>query len=300
MSPITGTVISSSRRNAAILLPPDEEVLARTGSKIDSVIVGDRVEVIQEHERYKITAVEARRNCLSRTLGPRTKEIAANLDLVLLVTAVEPLFNTSFVDRVLLVCSLQGIPVQIVLNKCDLGLEDTNYLIETYKAIGVDLIMTSALAEDGMANLLPILEQAELNTLAFAGVSGVGKSSLLNRLVPHAQQRTNAVSRKTGKGTQTTSMAQGYLYGRADRADLLLVDLPGIQNFGVSNLTPRQVTEGYAEFAAIAQFCEYADCQHTAEPNCAVQAGLEQGLISPTRYLSYLGILDEIEAARPY
>jgi ribosome biogenesis GTPase len=190
--------------------------------------------------------------------------------------------------------------VRIVLNKTDLGLEDTQYLIDAYTAIGIDLVLTSAIEDDGMADLLPILNQDDMHTVAFAGVSGVGKSSLLNRLIPSAQQRTGEVSRKTGKGTQTTSMSQGYLYKRAAKDDLLLVDLPGIQNFGVSNLTPRQVVEGYTEFVSISHLCEYADCQHTVEPHCAVQAALEEGIICPTRYLSYIGILDEIEAARPY
>ena len=297
---LKGVVVSCSRRNATILLPPHRVVPARIGSKIDELIVGDRVTVREEADRFIVGAREERGNCLSRTLGQRTKTIAANLDRLFLVTAVEPLFNTAFVDRVLVVCALQHIPVHIVVNKCDLGTEETDYLIATYAELGFDLSLTSAKDEGGLRQLLPALANPELHTVALAGVSGVGKSSILNVLIPNAQQRTGSVSRKTGKGTQTTSMAQGYLYGRQESDDLLIVDLPGIQNFGVSNLEPRMVADSFPEFLALRDQCEYADCKHTAEPNCAVSDALDEGVLAASRYLSYIGILEEIEKNKPY
>lgn len=299
-SQATGIVVSCSRRNAMVLVPPHELLPARIGSKVLDIVVGDRVTLSREHEHHIIVAVEERVNCLSRTLGPKTKNIVANLDRLLLVTAVEPLFNTSFVDRVLVVCSLRDIPVTLVVNKCDLGTEETDHLISTYASVGIDLLLTSAHEENGLRYLLPLLDDSELHSIALAGVSGVGKSSILNVLIPDAEQRTGSVSWKTGKGTQTTSMAQGYLYVRDHCDDLLIVDLPGIQHFGVSNLQYRQVAESYPEFVARAEGCEYADCRHIAEPACAVLEAVDSGEIAPSRYLSYLGIIDEIDAHKPY
>ena len=117
--------------------------------------------------------------------------------------------------------------------------------------------------------------------------------------MPEARRKTAEISRKTGKGRQTTSQAVGYLYPGA-AAPSLLIDLPGLANFGVTHLSKTQVARGFKEIEAQARFCEFSDCSHLAEPDCAVKSAVERGEISASRYLSYLHMLEEIEAARPY
>jgi len=293
-------VISSTRRNATVLIPPNTIIKARIGSKIDTVTIGDQVKLKYDQLKYFITSVSEPKNSLSRTIASKTKKIVNNLDRLLLVSAVEPLFNTAFNDRVLLVCSLQKIPVTLIVNKTDLGLEQTQHLIDIYSSFNLPIILTSTKTKNGITALKEFLDSTDENIVALAGVSGVGKSSLLNCLIPMANRQTGDVSRKTGKGTQTTSLAHGYLYHRQQASELILVDLPGIQNFGVSNYSIRDVAAAFPEFVKFSTGCEYYDCQHTAEPTCGVKTALEEGLIAPSRYLSYLGILEEIESNRPY
>jgi ribosome biogenesis GTPase / thiamine phosphate phosphatase len=295
-----GIVIRLSRRTAHILSDQQETIAARMISKVKGLTVGDRVAFQKQGQETLIQTVLPRQNCLYRDYRNKTKEIAANLDRLFVVTAVKPLFNTSFIDRVLVFCTLQNIPCTIILNKIDLALEETRPLVSIYEKLGVQVLYTSALEEESLNELKHHLAQPALKIAALAGVSGVGKSTLLNHLMPEAQIKTSQVSHKTGQGKRTTSQASAYAYTRPDAADLLLIDLPGVHSFGVSTLSEKEVAAGFPEFTVRWDACEYFDCVHAAEPNCAVKEALEAGQIAPSRYLSYLGMLDEIRDARPY
>jgi ribosome biogenesis GTPase len=133
---------------------------------------------------------------------------------------------------------------------------------------------------------------------ALCGVSGVGKSTILNRLVPDAQARTGAVSDRTGQGKQTTTQPRAFLYGTG--GDKAIIDFPGVQFFGLSHETPQAITKAFPEFLAAAHGCRYADCRHLQEPECAVRTAIEAGTIASWRYDSYRQILQEIEDAREY
>jgi len=220
--------------------------------------------------------------------------------MLYVVTAVIPLFNTVFVDRVLAVAHLEEIQATLILNKTDLGTEDTAPLIDIYERLEIPIFYTSAKHDHGLDEIRSQLETPALSIVALAGVSGVGKSTILNKLVPEAERKTAEVSRKTGKGRQTTSQSVGYLYNRNETPDLLIIDLPGVQNFGVTNLSPRQAAEGFPEFAEKMAQCEYHDCTHTAEPNCAVKDAVDARELSASRYYSYLHMLDEIDEAKEY
>ena len=292
------TVIRASRRNASLLTDDHLEFQARNGSKLPEVVVGDRV-VCKEGEggKWIIAEIKQRKHTLHRSYREKTKIIAANLDHLFLITAVGPLFNTAFIDRVLLAAAVQEIPVTLVVNKADQGVEPG---IACYEKLGVNLFFTSVKKKEGINQIEAALENPKLRLAALAGVSGVGKSSLINHLVPEAAQATAEVSERTGQGKQTTSMAVAYVYKRSSAADALLVDLPGIQNFGVSGLEPETVRSGFPEIAEYGLKCQFSNCGHIREEKCAVKEALGHGLISESRYISYSDIIHEIERSRPF
>ena len=292
------TVIRASRRNASLLTDEHLEFQARNGSKLPEVVVGDRV-ICKEGEGQKwiISEIKPRQHTLHRSYREKTKVIAANLDHLFLITAVGPLFNTAFIDRVLLAAAVQEIPVTLVINKTDQGSEPA---VSAYEKLGVNLLFTSVKQKQGIEQIQAALENPRLRLAALAGVSGVGKSSLLNNLVPDAAQATAEVSERTGQGKQTTSMAIAYIYKREHAADVLLVDLPGIQNFGVSGLEPEVVRRGFLEIAEYGLKCQFSNCGHIREDKCAVKEAVATGAISESRYVSYSDIIQEIERSRPF
>lgn len=292
-------VVSKSRRKAQIITADQKQLPAVIPGKLADTTVGDLVLYRLQGKQVLVSSILQRRNCLSRTYRKKVKTIAANLDMVFIVSAVQPLFNTSFVDRVIAVCHLQQIPHTLIVNKIDLDLEETQPLIDIYQKLGINVECTSTKISQGLAGLQKKLEDPSMKIVVLAGVSGVGKSSILNQLVPHADRKTSQVS-KTGQGRQTTSQSVGYIYKRDTGSDVLIIDLPGVQNFGVSNLNQREVADAFVEFSQMKHLCEYADCFHRAEPNCAVKDAVARDQVSESRYLSYLNMLQEIEDAREY
>jgi ribosome biogenesis GTPase / thiamine phosphate phosphatase len=152
-------------------------------------------------------------------------------------------------------------------------------------------------------NLEPLhelLSDPLLELVTFCGISGVGKSSLLNKLVPNGTQAVGAVSGKTGQGKQTTSQSFAYPFSRSGKPMLFIVDTPGVQHFGLTHLTKREVAAGFEEIRTLSPSCDFRDCLHVKERGCAVLEALAEKRFSESRYQSYLHILDEIESAKPY
>lgn len=291
----TGTILSVTRRNVDILT--DSKTLrCKLPAKIPDLTIGDSVVM----ENNEIVSCQPRNNFLSRSYRKKTRKIAANLDLLAIVAAVNPLFNAVFIDRVLTAASLQKIPCLMILNKTDLGTENTLEEIQIYEKLGIPVCYTTVVTDDGLDSFMQEISNPDYHTVALAGVSGVGKSSILNNLVPEASRRTGEVSRKTGLGKQTTSLSKGYSLEREGAGPLLMIDLPGIQNFGISNLSPEEIIASFPEFAERRHLCEYLDCKHLEEPDCAVKKALEAGEVSLSRYNSYINMLEEIEACREY
>jgi ribosome biogenesis GTPase len=226
--------------------------------------------------------------------------MGANIDRLFVITSIDANLNPSAIDRMLLAGKVQGIPTTLVANKSDLGVSVADPFFAVYRNIGIDVLTCSAKADHGLDSLRDILARPDMRVVALCGVSGVGKSTILNRLVPGAKARTGEVSERTGQGRQTTSQPRGFLYTADETKPRIVIDFPGVQFFGLSHVPPTAIADGFDEFHERKDACRFVNCRHLKEPDCAVVAAVELGEIAPWRYSSYLGILDEIEEARKY
>ena len=259
----------------------------------DRVVVGDRVTLDEGGEGgiCGITGVAPRRNLLERRtpLGRGNRPVAANLDRVYVVTAVaDPPPVPQLIDRLCAIAEANEIPVAIVLNKIDLDPETE--LAERYARAGYPVFRISAKSGAGLAPLFAELTGKES---LLTGASGVGKSTLLNRLQPGLALRTRAISERIRRGKNTTVAAVLVpLEGGG-----WLVDTPGFSDVGLWGIEPRELARCFPELREPLDRCKFADCWHRTEPGCAVRAAVEQGTVHPERYASYLALLDELQQA---
>jgi ribosome biogenesis GTPase len=295
-----GFVTSTTRRWIYFIDRFGAEHQGTAATRALDITVGDRIHFEREKNEYLIDSYQERTNCLKRLYGKREKLLCSNVDLLFIVSAIGQLFQPAFIDRVLCIATLAGIPACLIANKSDLACdEESEYLIGVYRSLGIEVLLTTTKREDGLIPFLERIHCENLKVVSLVGVSGVGKSSILNQLVPDARRSTREVSEKSGQGRQTTSQAEAFHF-RDSHANLFLIDLPGIQSFGIGSLSIRELQEGMPDLLALGEGCEYADCQHIAEPHCAVKEALEEGIFPPSRFESYIAMLEEIERNREY
>lgn len=260
------------------------------------IAVGDHVQILPEGEHEGlITEVLPRRNLFYRSDIQRSKLFAANIDQLLLVLAAEPEFSDDLLGRALVAASSAGVAAHIVLNKSDLpGTAAARQRLHATEALGVPVHMLSALdAAQVHEQLMPLLQD---RCTLLLGQSGMGKSTLLNALVPDALAATQTHSEALGTGRHTTTLTRLYtLPGGGD-----LIDSPGFQAFGLQHLGPQEIEHGFPEFAPAIEQCRFYNCTHRHEPGCGVLAAVASGGISAQRHALYLRILAENEAAKRY
>ena len=274
----------------------------RGNKQTNPVAVGDVVDfAMQEDGTGVIAEVHDRRNYIVRRatkLSKQTHVIAANLDrLCIVATLAFPRTSTGFIDRLLVTAEAYHIPACIVFNKIDLYDEAMravhDSLQEMYERAGYPVYAVSALHGDGLEG---VREMMAGNTTLFCGHSGVGKSALLNALVPELELRVGEVSDWSMKGKHTTTFAEMFAVEGDAQSPTFLIDTPGIKEFGMVDFKPAELSHFFPEMRAVLHGCRFANCTHRHEPHCAVKEAVEAGVISMERYSNYLGIYSQIEA----
>lgn len=244
-----------------------------------------------------ITAIHPRRNYIIRRASNLSKEshiIAANIDLALLVvTLAEPVTSTTFIDRFLATARAYDVEAVLAINKADILTGDDNreYLDAVtylYRSIGYKVIVVSARTGEGIDELRQLLKG---KVTLFSGNSGVGKSTLINALIPGLGLKTAEISQSHGTGMHTTTFSELFHLPGDDGG--CIIDTPGVRGFGTVDFDKHEVAHYFPELFEISQNCRFGNCTHTHEPGCAVRQALEDNLIAPSRYASYLSILED-------
>lgn len=259
------------------------------------VAVGDRVEfdVRSDGTAYIMNIME-RKNYIVRKASNLSKQshiLAANLDLCFLVVTIShPATSTTFIDRFLASAEAYRVPVVLVFNKADIYSPDEvaemQYLVALYENIGYRCLVTSAENGEG----IDVLKEAMRgNVSLLAGNSGVGKSSLVNAVAPQLATRVGEISKVHDTGMHTTTYTEMFEF----MSGSYIVDTPGVKGFGSYAMEPEEIPHYFVEFFELSRGCKYGNCTHTHEPGCAVLAALEEGKIAPSRYQSYLSMLED-------
>ena len=264
------------------------------------VAVGDRVELVANAEGTAfITAIEDRRNYIirrSQNLSKQSHIIAANVDQAFLVVTVDfPQTSTTFIDRFLASAEAYRVPVVLVFNKTDLLDADLlryqQMMMALYENIGYHCVAISAETGEGIETLRPLLQQ---KITLLSGNSGVGKSTLINRLVPDANLRTAEISDAHNTGQHTTTFSE--MISLPDGG--WLIDTPGIKGFGTFDMEPEELTSYFPEIFRFSKDCRFSNCTHTHEPGCAVLQALEDRFIAQSRYQSYLSMMEDKDGSK--
>ncbi|MCI5917262.1 MAG: ribosome small subunit-dependent GTPase A [Bacteroidales bacterium] len=259
------------------------------------VAVGDLVDIVPTQEGTAfITNIRERKNYVIRKAANLSKQshiLAANVDQACLVVTVNhPQTSTTFIDRFLASAEAYSIPVLLVFNKTDLLDEDERRLqqmmTDLYSQIGYKCVQLSALAPAHAGMLLPLLEG---KTTLFSGNSGVGKSTLLNLLLPGVNLRTAEISDAHNTGMHTTTFSEMLPLPNGG----WVIDTPGIKGFGSFDMEPEEICSYFKEIFQFSKDCRFSNCTHTHEPGCAVRQALENHYIAESRYSSYLSMLKD-------
>jgi ribosome biogenesis GTPase len=266
-----------------------QELLAYKKKSIDNPAVGDQVEYSPDSQGNLITKIKPRRNLIK-------KPLLANIDLILFVVAIaDPDYSFYVIDSFLSYYNHLNVSPVILFNKKDLSSEATKNKLNRYVELGYECYFLNALkltAEEKEAIFKLITDK----TIAFAGNSGVGKSTLVNQLFGKDFIKTGAISEKSKKGKQTTT--QTVLYYHKEH-NCFLADTPGYSMIDLVTLKDANIDQLFPELAELQGQCRFDNCKHLTEPQCAIKQGLEQGKILPSRYDSYLKLITELKKLKP-
>lgn len=262
------------------------------------IAVGDRVEIEVNNEgRAFITNIEDRKNYIvrkSQNLSKQSHIIAANVDQAFLIITINyPQTSTMFIDRFLASAEAYNVPVVLVFNKTDLLNEDEKkyqqMVIQLYNTIGYKCIEVSAITGEGIEKLETLLKN---KITLLSGNSGVGKSTLINKLLPNASMKTANISDVHNTGMHTTTFSE-MLPLNTNNNNAYIIDTPGIKGFGSFDMKPEEICSYFKEIFQFSKDCKFSNCTHTHEPGCAVIKALENHYISESRYQAYLSMMED-------
>lgn len=283
---MNGRVVAAFGRQYLVRMPDGVLLPCLTRGKKSDVVCGDIVEVQKSgDDQGVIERIEKRTTLLHRSDAWREKLIAANVTQLVIVVATEPSFSDEVLARCLIAAFDQNLSVLIVLNKCDLPKDDASAQLAPYRAIGYKVLELSAVED--VSELRPLLEG---HTSVLVGQSGMGKSTLINALLPDAQAATREISTVLDSGKHTTTHAKLYTLNHNSS----LIDCPGVQAFGLHHLSLGRIEQGFIEFSPYLGLCRFRDCHHLHEPGCALIDAAAKGKISPRR----LELFQQISASK--
>jgi ribosome biogenesis GTPase len=270
------------------------------------IAVGDNIEFTEsntENDSNQIIGlihkIETRKNYIIRKAPNLSKEshiIAANINQAFLIVTIQfPVTTTTFIDRFLVSAEAYRIPCHLIFNKIDLydneQIRAMNALIEIYEKVGYTCLKISAKEHTGLEELKQRMKD---KTNVFSGHSGVGKSTIINSIQPNIQLKTGEISEAHYSGKHTTTNSEMYQLDFGG----YIIDTPGIKGFGMLEMSKEEISHYFPEIFELLTNCQYYNCSHTHEPNCAVKDALEKGTIAHSRYNSYLGLLEKEEKYR--
>lgn len=281
-----GRIIAAHGRHYLVDIGSGEPLPCVTRGKKSDVACGDWVEVMPtSDDQGVIENILPRRQLLYRSNETRQKLIAANVDQVIIVTACAPAFSDDLVTRAIIAAESEEIEILLVLNKCDLAenLPQARAQLAVFAHLGYPVLELSA--RSSAAPLRPWLQG---KTSVLVGQSGMGKSTLINTLIPDAGAATREISKALDSGKHTTTHATLYTLD----AESFLIDSPGLQEFGLAHLERGEIEYAFREFRPYLGRCRFRNCRHGQEPGCALRPALETGEIDKTRFASYVRLVN--------
>ena len=287
-----GLVVAAHGRHVVVETPEGLRVHCHPRGKKSELVVGDRVRWQPTGDGGVIEHLEPRRNLLFRQDEWRTKSFAANLDLLLVLVSGEPVFSESQLTRALIAAQQVGIPTLIGLNKTDLpSAAAARERLAPYRAMGAEVVELALKADAAVAKATLAAHLAGRVTLVL-GASGMGKSTLINLLVPQAAAQVGEISQALHAGRHTTTTTTWYWLD--DTREAAMIDSPGFQEFGLRQVAPEDLAGLMPDFAAHMGACRFHNCSHRHEPGCGVRAAIERGEITPSRQRIYESLFDEL------
>ncbi len=298
----TGRVVRGDAKVVHVLVDGEVRPFVPRGKLFDELsadqknptAVGDFVRVSFDGDPPHLEEVLPRENYLPRVASshdPREQILFANVDQLFVVGSLHtPRFSSNRTDRIFAACEYYEVPARLILNKSDLDTDgEAEAIRATYEAAGIPVLQTSATEGTGVDELAELL-RGKVSVLY--GASGAGKSTLINAIQPGLELKTKKVSKYWKQGKHTTSYSQMH---RIEAVDGWIIDTPGIRVFRLAGVNKAELRDAYPEFGPFAKNCRFPDCSHDHEPDCAIFDAVESGELAPTRYASYVEILDELE-----